>query len=114
MKKADQEAALGWAFSESHVIFRFHAHLETRYDNLTTADVMRAGKSCEVLEDYPTRREGRTKVLLGLTRPDEPLHIVVNVKQFESDLTNRVEVVTVYRPEPPRWSDERTRGRNER
>jgi hypothetical protein len=49
-------------------------------------------------------------VLLGFTGPDEPLHIVVNVKAFESDFQHRVEVVTVYRPEAPRWVDERTRG----
>ena len=111
MEKADQEAALGWAFSQTHVIFRFHAHIETRFDQLTKTDVMRAGKSCEVLEDDPTRREGRTKVLLGFIGPDEPIHIIVNVRLFESDLSNRVEIVTVYRPGPPRWVDERTRGR---
>ncbi|MBA2726254.1 MAG: DUF4258 domain-containing protein [Actinobacteria bacterium] len=111
MEKADQEAAFGWAFSQSHVIFRFHADIEMRYDQLTKDDVMRAGKSCEVLEDYPTRSEGRTKVLLGFIGPDEPVHIVANVRLFESDLSNRVEIVTVYRPEPPRWVDERTRGR---
>jgi hypothetical protein len=110
MDKADQEVALGWAFTEGHVLFRFHAHLEMRLDNVTNADVQLAGSRCEVLEDYPARREGRTKVLLGFTGPDEPLHIVVNVKAFESDLQDRAEVVTVYRPEAPRWVDERTRG----
>jgi hypothetical protein len=110
MNKADQEVALGRAFTEGHVLFRFHAHLEMRFDNVTSTDVRLAGARCEVLEDYPSRREGRTKVLLGFTGPDEPLHIVVNVKAFESNLQDRVEVVTVYRPEPPRWVDERTRG----
>lgn len=110
MEKADQEVALGWAFTEGHVLFRLHAHLEMRFDNVTKAEVHLAGAKCEVLEDYPSRREGRTKVLLGFTGPDEPLHIVVNVKAFESDLQDRVEVVTVYRPEAPRWVDERTRG----
>lgn len=110
MDKADQEAALGWAFTERRILFRFHAHLEMRYDNIRNSDVYLAGAGCEVLEDYPTRREGRTKVLLGFTGPDEPLHVVVNVKLFESDPQYRVEVVTVYRPEAPRWVNERTRG----
>jgi len=110
VEKADQEAALGWAFSEAHLVYRFHAHVERRFEKLTEADVARAGQRCEVIEDYPTRREGRTKVLLGYLGPDDPLHIVVNVRLFEADFTNRVEVVTVYRPEPPRWIDERTGG----
>lgn len=110
MERADQEIALGWTFTEGHVNFRFHAYLEMRLDSVTKKDVHLAGAKCEVLEDHPERREGRTKVLLGFTGPDDPLHIVVNVKDFESDLNERVEVVTVYRPEPPRWRDERTRG----
>ncbi len=110
MDKADQEVALGWAFAERHVLFRFHAHVEMRLDDIPSEHVYFAGAKCEVLEDYPSRREGRTKVLLGFTGPDDPLHIVVNVKAFESDLQNRVEVVTVYRPEALRWLDERTRG----
>lgn len=86
--------------------------LEMSYDDLTTKeDVMSAGGSCEVIEDYPNRREGRTKVLLGYTGPNEPIHIVANVRLFEADFRWRVEVVTVYRPESPFWVDERTRGR---
>ena len=110
MDRADQELALGWAFTEGHLLYRFHAHVEMRLDGLTAPDVDRAGRECEVIEEDPTRREGRTKVLLGYVGPDEPLHIVVNVRHFEDDFTKRVEVVTVYRPEPPRWIDERTRG----
>ncbi len=84
------------------------------YDNPTKEDVMLAGRSCEVIEDHPTRREGRTKVLLGYTGPDEPIHIVANVRLFEADFSRRVEVVTVYRPEAPFWVDERTHGREKR
>ena len=61
-----------------------------RLDGLTGADVDRAGQRCEVIEDDPARREGRTKVLLGFLGPDEPLHIVVNVRLYEADFTNRV------------------------
>lgn len=39
-----------------------------------------------------------------------PVHVVANVSSFERDDTEPLEVVTVYRPEPPRWGDERTRG----
>lgn len=110
MEKADQEIALGWAFTECHVHFRFHAHIEMRLDGLTGADVGRAGRKCEVIEDDPTRREGRTRFCSATSDPTNPCTSWVNVRHFEADFTNRVEIVTVYRPEPPRWIDERTRG----
>lgn len=56
------------------------------------------------------RPQGRTKVLLGFLTEEDPVHIVVNVQAFETDFTEPLRVVTVYRPEPPRWRDERTRG----
>lgn len=110
MDRADQEAALRWAFNEERVLYRLHALLEMAEDDVTAELVVGAGCNCEVLEEYTRRREGRTKLLLGYLEGDEPLHVVVNVQRFENDFEARVEVVTLYRPRPPKWTDERTRG----
>lgn len=109
MDRGEQEVALRWAFREAHVAPLFHAHVETRLEQLEFDDLLRAGSFCEILEEYD-RPQGRTKLLLSYLRMDEPLHMVVNVEQFEEDLTEPVRIVTVYRPEPPKWWDERTRG----
>jgi hypothetical protein len=108
MNREDQETALRWAFREEHATPLFHGHVETRLEGLEFRDVLRAGISSEVLEEE-TRPQGRTKLLLGFLTDDDPVHIVVNVQAFESDFAEPLRVVTVYRPERPKWQDERTR-----
>lgn len=112
MNRDDQEVALRWAFREEHVIVRFHGHLEMSYEGLDKEDLFDAGTTTEVIEDYPDRPEGHTKLLSGTTRGGDSVHIVVNVEAFEANFEDQVEVVTVYRPERPRWRDETTRGGN--
>lgn len=112
MEESIQIPALRWAFDESHFVLRFHGHVEMTQEKIRALDLSRAGRACEVLEDQD-RPEGRTKLLLGYLGPDEPIHVVVNVKRFEADIEDPVDVVTVYRPEQPWWIDERTRGAGE-
>ncbi len=78
-------------------------------DRLTEADVRRAGTECEVIEDYLDRPEGHTLLLLGYVAPERPIHLVVGCEAFERDWSKPVILITVYLPEPPMWSDERTR-----
>lgn len=103
--------ALGWAFGEKHFVFREHGYIEMLLERLTTEDVVRAAGRCELLEEYPDRPEGFTKLLLGYVRPDRPIHLVVNVEAYERDWSEPLVVVTVYEPERPSWLDERTRAR---
>lgn len=106
----EQETALRWAFTEEHVSITRHARIQMSVRALVTDDVIAAGRSAEVLEEDRSRSEGATKVLLGSTGSEEPIHLVVNVEAFEADHRKRVRLVTAYRPEPPEWADERTRG----
>lgn len=78
-------------------------------EGLSVREMSSAGRQAELLEEYPDRPEGYTKLLLA-SIDDEPLHIVVNVQEFHEDPSYPLAVVTVYRPEPPAWRDERTRG----
>lgn len=108
MEEPEQMVALGWAFREKHFVLRFHAHFEM-LEGLAVGSIGEAGTGSELLEDYSTRREGHTKLLLGYVGGDAPVHIVVNVSAFESDWSEPLVVVTVYEPEGPGWIDERTR-----
>lgn len=109
MNREDQEVALRWAFSRQHMSFLFHGHVEASLEGLTAREVALAGEDCEVLEEYPDRPQGLSKLLLAFL-DDEPFHLVVNVAAYESDPSEPLRLVTVYRPEPPKWRDERTRG----
>lgn len=109
MEEPEQMVALRWALRERHFVLRFHAHVEMLDEGLAVGSITEAGAQSELLEDYPTRREGHTKLLLGYAGEDRPVHIVVNVSAFESDWSEPLVVVTVYEPEGPGWLDERTR-----
>jgi len=80
-------------------------------EGLSTPDICRSGADCDLLEEYPDRPEGHTKLLLGYVRPGRPIHVVVNVALFEANWAEPLAVVTVYEPEGPEWLDERTRKR---
>lgn len=72
-------------------------------------DVVFAGRNSELLEEYPDRPEGYSKLLLGIVN-ERPLHLVLNVQEFHDDPNSPLAVVTVYETESPSWRDERTRG----
>ncbi len=108
--RRDQESLLRWAFSERRIVFLEHAHIESSMEELRAHDLTPLGSDCEVLEEYPDRPQGMSKLLLGYAADNDPVHVVVNVSAIESDPSEPVRLVTVYRPEPPKWRDERTRG----
>lgn len=112
----DDEELVGirWAFRERHFLVRPHGYIEMRLEGLTADDIRRAGSECELLEDYRGRPQGHTMLLLGLIGPNRPVHIVVNIENFERDWSERLDIVTVYVPTKPAWLDERTRARMQR
>jgi hypothetical protein len=109
LDESTQIPALRWAFEESHFVLRFHGHVEMIQEGIGALELSSAARNCEVLEDRD-RPEGRTKLLLARPAGSDPIHVVVNVKRFEADQEDPLDVVTVYRPELPWWIDERTRG----
>ncbi len=110
MPDSEDLQAVRWAFHESHVRMTTHAVIEASTEKLGPAEIRLAGMEAELLEDYPERPHGHTQLLLGYARRDEAIHIVVNVDAFERDYSEPLVIVTIYRPEPPSWADERTRG----
>lgn len=111
MAETEQMVAVRWAFREDHFVLRFHAHVEMLTEGLRTSDLRHAGSGCELLEEYPERPEGHTKLILGSSQDGRPIHLVLNVERFEQDPAEPLAVVTVYEPESPEWLDERTRRR---
>lgn len=68
-------------------------------------DVRNALESGEPIEDYPDDQPYPSRLVLGWTG-ETPLHVVVATNVLERKLI----IVTVYVPDPERWSaDLRTR-----
>jgi len=61
----------------------------------------------EVIEDYPEDKYGPSCLILGLTERGRPLHL-----QCSYPSRARIKIVTVYEPDPSRWTAFRTRRRD--
>lgn len=62
---------------------------------------------CEVIEDYPDDKYGPSCLVLGITNTGRPLHFQVSYP--EKPL---LKIITLYEPDPQRWSNFRTRNLN--
>lgn len=56
----------------------------------------------ELLEDYEDDPRGPSCLILGWTQSGEPLHVQIGYTVIP-------EVITVYRPDPTKWEDNRHR-----
>ena len=84
-----------------------HADDERLADGLTVDDLEQVLASSEVIEDYADDPRGSSCLVLGFEH-GEPVHAVCGLTRQQ-----RLIVITVYRPRPPKWMDARTRARRE-
>jgi hypothetical protein len=83
-----------------------HADEECVEDDISLADIKRALGAGEILEQYADRKDlrGDSCLMLGHGVDRTPIHMVL-----ARNNSDRLVVVTVYRPMPPKWVNERTR-----
>jgi len=99
IRTSAQRGAVAWS---RHAVERMVLHRATR------VDVETALAACEIIEVYPdAHRPLPDCLVLAWLRVSEPLHAVIAVDQANS----RIFVVTVYRPDPARWSNDWKRRR---
>jgi hypothetical protein len=81
-----------------------HAETERDDDRIFTSDLEAAlcSARAEVIEDYPDDARGASFLMLGFTRADDPIHAVCA-------LGGELVIITVYRPDPHRWINWRSR-----
>jgi hypothetical protein len=92
-------AAMQEAIGNDRLSFSAHALDEMFVDRIVASDVRVALLgSVELIEDYPTYHKGSCCLVLCWIA-GEPIHAVVS---YPPDIT----VVTVYRPDRARWSDD--------
>ncbi len=80
-----------------------HGYEELAADNILVRDAISGVQTAEVIEDYPEFHKGSSILVLQFDRNDQPIHIVWGIpKGKESPAV----LVTAYRPDPGRWSDD--------
>ena len=82
-----------------------HAEEEAWNDTLSLADIYTAVLDGEVIEDYPTDKPYPSCLVLGRTAGGDPINSV----WAYNNQTEWAVLVTVYRPDPDRWIDWKTR-----
>ena len=83
-----------------------HGDLERKADDLTLAQVEEALLDGEILEAYPDTGRGESCLMVGVSG-EQPIHVVCGW------LGDKVAIITVYIPTPPKFTDPWTRGNKE-
>ena len=82
-----------------------HAERERDADGIQIAELEEAlaSERLEPLEDYPEDPRGHSRLILGFTHANRPIHAVC--AEHEGTLI----IITVYRPDPRLWQNHRVR-----
>ena len=88
---------------KNQYVYSLHAEIERRADGLTFAQIEEALLNSQVLEQYPDTGRGESCLVVGFSG-DVPVHAVCGWRG------DRVVLITVYIPRPPKFADPWTRG----
>ena len=84
-------------------VYTHHADIERKADELTFAQVEEALLNGEILEQYPDTGRGESCLIVGFAK-DVPIHAVCGWRG------EKMALITVYIPRPPKFVDPWTRG----
>ena len=82
---------------------------QEEFGAISDAEVYEGVGGGEVIESYPEDRPYPSVLILGRTSSGRPLHLVCAHAQKE----DRAIVITVYQPDPTRWTEDFRRRRSE-
>lgn len=90
------------------VVISEHGYDELAADRLTARDVVRGVPDARVVEDYPTYHKGPAVLVIQMDGVGAPIHVVWGIS---AGTTSPAVLVTAYRPDPERWSEDFTKRR---
>ena len=93
------------ALNRNRVRITDHADEEARNDGLTFDEIARSTLAGEVIENYPDDHPYPSCLVLGRDLSGDPIHSV----WAYNETTEWAVLITVYRPDPKRWTDWRKR-----
>lgn len=80
-----------------------HGYDELAADSISTRDVVNGVSDAVVIEDYPEYGKGPAVLVLQHDSNDSPIHVLWGIPKGKS---SPAVLVTAYRPDPQRWSDD--------
>ncbi len=80
-----------------------HGYDELAEDGVLVRDLVGSLSDAELLEDYPDFPKGPCCLVLQRDRNGEPVHAVWGIPKGE---TSPAVLVTAYRPDPERWTED--------
>jgi hypothetical protein len=93
------------AIRKNYIRITDHADEESQADQISFDEIFFSVLQGEIIEDYPTDRPYPSCLIYGDSFTGEPIHSVWAYNQE----TKWAVIITVYRPDPERWSDWKTR-----
>src|SRR5947207_1735254 len=89
------------------LVFRIHAIRRMFQRSISRDDIRQVIESGEVIEDYPNDYPFPSRLLLGWVG-SRPIHVVA----ADNSLKRETIIITVYEPEPGKWSPDFRRRRS--
>lgn len=95
------------AFEKGNYRYTKHAIEQSINRNISEDEVKEAIASGEIIEEYPENKYSQSCLIYGKTVKGRPLHV-------QCSLPPKINIVTVYEPEPKQWVDYKIRKRGVR
>jgi hypothetical protein len=103
---SDTLASIRKLVADGDVRVSDHGYDELVADDLSAREVVEGVDKAAIVEDYPDYHKGRCVLTLQRDRKGAPIHVVWGIpKMREAPAV----LVTAYRPDPERWTDDFTR-----